>query len=115
MVLSLNDLGDIRIKDEDIVTILANLLDNAIEACEKVTEGSRSIKFKFLLEDKITISVKNPMKGKIKIVDNYPMSTKQNWSGHGIGMHNIEMAVKKYNGEVNYSSYDGFFTYTIHI
>ena len=34
-VFKVNDLSKIVIKDEDLVVILANLLNNAIEACEK--------------------------------------------------------------------------------
>ena len=46
-------------KDEDVVTILANLLNNAIEACE-ACEDKKVIKFKFFKEDdKIIIAVKN--------------------------------------------------------
>lgn len=35
-VFKVNDLSKIVIKDEDLVVILANLLNNAIEACENV-------------------------------------------------------------------------------
>ena len=35
-VFKVNDLSKIVIKDEDLVVILANLLNNAIEACEKM-------------------------------------------------------------------------------
>ena len=34
-VVKVNDLSTLKIKDEDIVLILSNLLNNAIEACEK--------------------------------------------------------------------------------
>ena len=54
-----NDLSELKMKDEDVVTILANLLNNAIEACEKC-EDKKVIKFKFFKEDdKIIIAVKN--------------------------------------------------------
>jgi sensor histidine kinase regulating citrate/malate metabolism len=114
MVLSLNDLGGITVKDVDLVTILANLLDNAIEASEKLIAENRIIKFLFHLENgKITISVRNPLPGELKTMNGYPMSTKQNPSAHGIGIMNIESAVSKYNGESNFSYHDGFFTHTI--
>lgn len=34
-VFRINDLSSIKIEDEDLVVILSNLLDNAIEACQK--------------------------------------------------------------------------------
>ena len=114
MILSLNDLSNIIIKDEDIVTILANLLDNAIEACDKITTGNKIIKFKFVLEnDEIYISVRNPMIGALEVVNGYPVSTKENPTKHGIGLKNVEATVTKYNGECNYSANEGYFTYTI--
>lgn len=58
-VFRVNDLSELKMKDEDVVTILANLLNNAIEACEKC-EDKKVIKFKFFKEDdKIIIAVKN--------------------------------------------------------
>jgi sensor histidine kinase YesM len=36
--------------DEDIVTILSNLLDNAVEACKKCDSGKRIIKLKLVNE-----------------------------------------------------------------
>lgn len=46
-VFKVNDLSELQMKDEDVVTILANLLNNAIEACE-ACEDKKVIKFKFL-------------------------------------------------------------------
>lgn len=47
-VFRVNDLSELRVKDEDVVTILSNLLNNAIEACE-TCENKKIIKFKFCL------------------------------------------------------------------
>ena len=44
MILSVNDLQGIPLKDEDMVTLLANLLDNAIEACEKISRQAKMIR-----------------------------------------------------------------------
>ena len=49
-VFRVNDLSELKLKDEDVVTILANLLNNAIEACE-TCEDKKVIKFKFFKED----------------------------------------------------------------
>ena len=114
MVLSLNDLHDVFISDEDLVTLLSNLLDNAIEACEKLIEGNKIIKFRFIVEgEKITISARNPVKDNIYILDNYPVTTKRNIFEHGIGMRNMETVIKRYGGEYQYSCNEGYFTYTM--
>ena len=58
MCLRINDLSKIVIEDEDLVVILANLLNNAIEACEKCEE-KKTIKLKFVIEENlIVLSVK---------------------------------------------------------
>ena len=58
-VFKVNDLSRIGIDDEDLVVVLANLLNNAIEACKKCEE-KKIIKFKFMVEDELIIlSVKN--------------------------------------------------------
>ena len=49
-----NDLSQVKMKDEDVVTILLNLLNNAIEACEKC-DDKKIIKLKFVNEDGVVI------------------------------------------------------------
>lgn len=62
-VLKINDLSDIKVSDEDIVTILSNLLDNAIEAAKQCDVGKRTVKIKLLSEDDVlTIAVSNTYK-----------------------------------------------------
>ena len=38
ITMSVNDLSGLTMKEEEIVTLLVNLLDNAMEACEKLDE-----------------------------------------------------------------------------
>lgn len=59
-VLKVNDLSELKMEEEDIVVILFNLLNNALEACERCED--KQIKLKFVLEDgQAVISVKNSM------------------------------------------------------
>ncbi|MDE7232335.1 MAG: GHKL domain-containing protein, partial [Lachnospiraceae bacterium] len=50
MTMGSGDLSGLTISEEDIVTLLGNLLDNAIEACEKLAEN-KVIQFKMVLEE----------------------------------------------------------------
>lgn len=114
IVLTLNDLRYIPIADEHIVTIMANILDNAIESCEKVTNAPKMIKFRFVDEEgKIIISVRNPVNEPIKMAGNRLLTTKPNEEVHGIGMINIENAAKKYGGESIYNCNKGYFTHNV--
>lgn len=98
-VFKVNDLSDLGISDEDVVTILANLLNNAIEACEKCTD-KKIIKLKFIKEeDKIILSVKNTYQGVISYEGGEIKTTKQSVpEEHGVGIKNILKVIQKYDG-----------------
>lgn len=116
LLLSINDLSNLKMKDEDVVILLGNLIDNAIEACEKVETNLKWIKVRFLVqEESIIISVRNPVSELIKMEEGKIISTKNNRAEHGIGLKNIQSVVDKYGGKSIYSSNHGFFTYTIEI
>ena len=98
-VFRVNDLSRISLEDEDLVVILANLLNNAIEACEKC-EDKRRIKFKFMLEDGLVIlSIKNTYNHPL-IYDNDEIKTSKEVTPdeHGVGIKNIIRIVEKYSG-----------------
>lgn len=113
MVLSISNLKDLTLSDEDTVIILSNLLDNAIEACEKVADKPREIKVRFTAEEEILISVRNPVAEPLNISDGKLLTTKADKESHGIGTSNITSAVHKYGGECIYSCNDGYFTYSV--
>lgn len=98
-VFRVNDLSQIRIKDEDVVTILSNLLNNAIEACEKC-DDKKVIKLKFVNEDEmIIIAVKNTFNHPICYENGEIKSSKiSRAEEHGIGIKNIIKTIEKYDG-----------------
>lgn len=98
-VFQINDLSEINISDEDIVTILSNLLNNAIEACIQC-KNKREIKLKFIKEDETAIiSVKNTYENNLVHDGGKLLSTKINNSEeHGIGIANIIETIEKYGG-----------------
>ena len=87
----------------DVGIILQNLLQNAVEACEKVGEGERFIvltgkrKGRFFL-----IEVKNAFMGEVVFgQDGLPVTTKQEDAPmHGIGLANVRREAEKYMGEL---------------
>lgn len=98
-VFRVNDLSELKIKDEDIVTILANLLNNAIEACE-TCEDKKVIKFKFVKEDDIiVIAVKNTFNYDVIYENGEIKSTKtSSVEEHGVGIKNVLKIIEKYDG-----------------
>lgn len=98
-VFRVNDLSEIKIKDEDVVTILANLLNNAIEASE-TCEDKKVIRFKFVKEDDmIIIAVKNTYNYDIIYENGEIKSTKtSSVDEHGVGIKNVLKIIEKYGG-----------------
>ncbi|BCZ44731.1 ATPase [Clostridium gelidum] len=97
-VIKVNDLSNVEISNEDIIVILSNLLDNAIEACDKCS-GKKILKFKFISEnDFIIISVKNTYSDNVLYDNGRILTSKENKEEHGIGINNIINTIKKYNG-----------------
>lgn len=101
----------------DIGVIINNLLQNALEACEKMTEGKRYIylsgrqKKKFYL-----INVKNSFEGEVTFdtKTNLPLSTKgEHMSLHGIGLSNVKREVDKYMGDVDIKVKKNEFSVTV--
>jgi len=87
----------------DVGIILQNLLQNALEACEKVPEGERFIsltgkrKGRFFL-----IEVKNSFAGEVVFgPDGLPVTAKtEDAPMHGIGLTNVRREAQKYMGEL---------------
>lgn len=87
--------------NNDIVTILSNLLDNAIEAAKQCDIGKRIVKIKMLYEDAVlSIAVSNSYKAEpVLTEDGYIRTTKKDREEHGWGMRNVVATLEKYNAE----------------
>jgi sensor histidine kinase regulating citrate/malate metabolism len=89
----------LHVSDVDLSIIIGNLLDNAVEACEKIEKEERYINLRISYGyGKIDIIMKNSSINKIDIVSNHIDTTKLNKKNHGHGLENIKKTVEKYNG-----------------
>lgn len=115
VVLKINDLSDIKISDNDIVTILSNLLDNAIEAAKQCDIGKRIVKIKMLYENAVlSIAVSNSYKAEpVLTEDGYIRTTKKDREEHGWGMRNVVATLEKYNAEYIIDYKNGEFVFSI--
>lgn len=112
MSFRVSDLSNLWMEDKDVVVLLSNLLDNAIEASDR-SEGKRSIEVKIVLEKKqIILSIKNTVDGPVNIVNNSICTSKKDKNKHGIGLKNIQMVLDKYDGICMMRYEDGWFYYT---
>ncbi|MDE7138880.1 MAG: GHKL domain-containing protein, partial [Ruminococcus sp.] len=86
-------------KDTDVTAIFANILDNAIEACEEVTENKFiSIKISHF-NNFVYIDLANSYSGKILKSNDRFLTTKKDHMGYG--MISIQRTLEKYNGYMN--------------
>ena len=101
----------------DIGVIINNLLQNALEACEKMTEGKRYIYLSGRQKKKFyVINVKNSFEGEVTFdtKTNLPLSTKEkDISLHGIGLSNVKREVDKYMGDVDIRAKKNEFSVTV--
>ena len=101
----------------DMCTIISNLLNNAIEACEKIQEDKRIIEFEIAgYNSQIFISVSNSydMESIINQKQKF-ITTKEDKLNHGIGLENLRKTVKKYDGDMRISQENERFIVTINI
>jgi hypothetical protein len=92
----------LNIEVADIVTILGNLLDNAIDAVKKVEDKQIKLDIEYSNES-LFIQVENTFDGVVKYdsnTDDKRISTRKSGGEHGHGLKNIRKSVEKYNGHI---------------
>lgn len=87
----------------DIYTMFGNMIDNAIEAVEKLPDGEkRVIGFSVQVKKGVMCAeTNNYFDGKIKIVDGLPETTKDDKIYHGYGVRSIKHIAEKYGGTMS--------------
>lgn len=93
---------ELPVSDSDLTGLLANLMDNAIEACEKIKDGQKSISVTAqVVHDYLVLNVSNTIASD-KVNSALLLKTDKNDKElHGIGSKIINDIVKKYNGQIN--------------
>jgi len=85
----------------DVCSIFSNILDNAIEACEKIKDMQKEIILRgTIVNDFFVIRIENTKQNKVNIREKHIKTDKKDTYLHGLGIKSIKQSVKKYNGEV---------------
>lgn len=107
-----------RINEFDLCVLFGNILDNALEACERLRQGENAqeirpfirvhagtVKSCFLLEVKNSMNAAERPKGE-------PMG-KDDLHGHGLGLLNVGDVVHRYDGAMHKKIQDGVFDISV--
>ena len=113
MRVKVNDLSAVTIKTNELVVLLSNLLDNAIEACLKF-DGDKEIVCSILKEDSIYISIRNTS-DPVTIVYGEIRTTKQNAAEHGYGLPAVKYILKQLDAEYTFDYHNGWFQFVAEI
>lgn len=100
---------DITIPQIDLCVLLGNLVDNAIEACDKMEDGAHKFLRIYMCTKKkqLYISVSNATAEVVRKLDKEYISKKR--GNHGYGLKRIDMMVDKYEGYINRQNEPGVF------
>ena len=103
------------IKPLDLVAMLGNAMDNAIEACMHLPKDSaRYIQVRTARRQGfILLLVRNSCKGGSSVQDGHFVTTKEDSENHGYGLSSIRRAVQGYGGEMTCRMEDGEFSLTL--
>ena len=99
VVCKVNDLSRLTMASSDLVVLLSNLLNNAIEACEKC-QKERNFKLKCVCEDdELILSIRNTYNGKLNKAGQELYTTKtEEKESHGIGLKNVMRIIEENGG-----------------
>lgn len=113
MQVKVNDLSAISIKTNELVVLLSNLLDNAIEASLKVDQN-REIICSILKEESIYISIRNTSPPVTIIHGDIP-TTKQDATEHGYGLQAVKYILNNLGAEYTFVYSEGWFQFVAEI
>ena len=115
MDIKFDDMSELSVDEIDICALIANLMDNAIEANLKLEwPDDRWIKFYGERKgDFWIINSSNPTIDKVKIEDGKPVTSKKDKEVHGFGTESIRRVLDKYMGDMNYQIEDKRFAVTL--
>lgn len=106
---------DCKIDPIDLCTILTNLLDNAIEACEKLPQSSTkkmSVTIR-RINQFVIIQIANSCMEEPAIIKGNYVTSKADKRHHGWGIKNVKSAVEKYHGTMEFEYSENVFTVSV--
>lgn len=100
----------------DVCSIFSNILDNAIEACNKTSMDKKYIKIRgTLVKSYYVIRCENSKANKLEIKNSKIITSKKDKFIHGIGLKSVKSSLEKYNGDLEIEDFKNKFLLQIYI
>lgn len=112
----------LKVSSMDLSLILGNALDNAIEACQRMSERAGKaaeppwIRVSTMMKESyFFLEIANSFDGELRYSagQEFPETEKEDSSLHGIGLQSIQSATRKYHGGVDWKAEEKVFTLTV--
>ncbi len=102
------------VTESDQCALLTNLLDNALEGCERA-QGRAFIQVKAVLRSgMIVLQVKNSCDPKFRLSEQeLPKTSKADKNNHGLGLKILKATAERYGGQCRLRAEDGVFTASV--
>ena len=99
---------DLTVDSLELSMVVSNLMENAIQACGRLTHGINSyLRFSCRSVGRLLLEMENPCAEDMALDDNgYPAAREK---GHGIGSKSVIAFTTKYDGELIYKIENGIF------
>ena len=105
---------EIGISVIDLCSLFTNMIDNAIEASEKLSSESRRISMKAGIRGNyLIIKTENSYTGRILKEGGHIITSKKDKANHGYGIRLIEQIAKEYQGNVDIQTEESMFKMTV--
>lgn len=101
--------GELSIEKTDLCVLIGNLIDNGVEACQKLKKGEKRFLRIYICtrKDQLYISVTNATNETVRKLDQEYITNKR--GNHGHGLKRINLIVEKYQGYITRANEPGVF------
>ena len=102
-----------QVPDHELCSLFGNLLDNSVEACERLPEGERWAKLKVSRQmDMVCVLCENPY-DEVKREGGKIVTRKADPKSHGLGLQQMERLIKKHGGTMEIETENHVFSVSI--
>ncbi len=98
----------LSVEDVDLCVLLGNLLDNALEACDKIPPQQRFLRiYMAVRRSQLYLSIQNSAKEELNFDERNYISQKR--GSHGLGIKRVKALTDKYEGYLTLANEPGIF------